>query len=154
MYNFLLILHNFLRWIVVIAAAISVVRAFRGWRGSQPWTTADDRAGLIFTSAMDLQLLIGLLLMFVFSPVTKAAFSDMGSAMSDAVLRFFVAEHLPIMIIAIIIAHIGRARTKKIADDVLKHRTAFTLFGMTALLLLMAIPWPFIADYGRPWLRF
>ena len=154
MYQFLLILHNLLRWIVVIAGVIAIVRAFWGWFGTKPWASLDDRLGLIFTSSLDLQLLIGLILYFVVSPITRAALSDIGAAMSNSVTRFFLVEHFLLMLIAVIVAHVGRARARKAATDVGKYRQTAIFFGIAMLLILLAIPWPFLADYGRPWLRF
>lgn len=153
MYDFLLILHNFLRWIVVIAAVLTLAQAVRGWQGKRPWSELDDRLGMIFTSILDLQLLVGLLLMFVYSPITSSALGNMGEAMRNAVQRFFVAEHFPLMVIAVIVAHVGRARVRRVAEAAGKHRTAALWFGLAILLILVAIPWPFMPDYGRPWLR-
>ena len=65
MYSVLLTLHSIVRWLIVLAALASVGRALGGLRGGQAWTALDKRLGIIFTSAMDTQLLIGLLLYFL-----------------------------------------------------------------------------------------
>ncbi|MFZ2517904.1 MAG: hypothetical protein WA089_04325, partial [Anaerolineae bacterium] len=82
MYSVLLTLHSIVRWLIVLAALASVGRALGGLRGGQAWTARDKRLGIIFTSAMDTQLLIGLLLYFFYSPVTTNALRDLGGAMS------------------------------------------------------------------------
>ena len=94
MYNLTLILHNLFRWLILIIGVLAVIRAFIGWFGKKEWTQLDDRLGLGFTVSMDIQLLLGLLLYFVFSPITKKAFQDFGAAMADSNLRYFAVEHI------------------------------------------------------------
>ena len=141
MYPLVLTLHSLVRWAIVIIGVVAVVRAFMGWRGGKPWAQLDDRLGLIFTSVMDLNLLLGLLLYFALSDITKAAFRDFGAAMSDPGLRFFAVEHILIMIIAVVVAHIGRSRSKKAASDAGKHKQAAIFFTLAMVLVLLAIPW-------------
>lgn len=52
-----------------------------------------------FSIGVDNQLLIGPLLAF-FSPLLRAAFTDLGAALRSAMLRFFVAEPIPAMVLA------------------------------------------------------
>ncbi|MBX7234631.1 MAG: hypothetical protein K1X65_09625 [Caldilineales bacterium] len=146
MYDFLLTLHSLLRWVVVIAAVLAVVRGFLGWSGKRPWSGLDDRLGLIFTISLDVQVLLGLLLYFVLSPITRAALSNLSAAMSNDVTRFFLAEHFPLMLIAVVLAHIGRSRARKAADNQKKFRQTAIWFGIALLLILAAIPWPFLAS--------
>lgn len=150
MYEIVLTLHSIIRWVVVIAALLAVFRGILGWSGKRPWSGLDDRLGMIFTISMDVQLLLGLLLFFVLSPITRAAMSDMGAAMSNPTLRFFLAEHFPLMVIALVIAHIGRSRIRKAESDQRKFRQTVIWFGVAFLLVLAAIPWPFMgAGQGR-----
>jgi hypothetical protein len=76
MYTAVLALHSWLRWVVLLLGILAVVRGIAGASGRRRWTPADERAGLFFTIALDVQLLIGLLLYFVFSPITRAALGD------------------------------------------------------------------------------
>ncbi len=149
MYELTLTLHSIVRWLVLIAGVIAVLQALAGWRGTRPWTARDDRIGMIYTISLDVQLLLGLLLFFVLSPITRAAMSSMGSAMQNEVTRFFLVEHFPLMLIAIIIAHIGRSRARKAGDDRGKHKQSFIFYAISLVLILLAIPWPFMS-YGRP----
>jgi len=154
MYDLVLSLHSIVRWIALIAGIVAVVRAFMGWFGNRSWVQLDDRLGLIFTSVMDLQLLLGLLLYFFLSPLTKAALQNFGAAMSDSTLRYFAVEHILIMIIAVVLAHVGRSMAGKAQEPVKKHQRAALWFGLSVLLMLLAIPWPFLAaGAGRPWIR-
>ncbi len=96
---------------------------------------------MLFTSALDLQLVIGGLLYFVLSPLTTAGFSDFGQAMGNAVQRFFLVEHGIIMIMAIVLAHIGSAVTKKASDDKQRYQRAMLFYSLALVLILLAIPW-------------
>ncbi len=149
LYNIFLTLHSIMRWVVLIAGIIAVVQAFRGWRKATFWTPGDERLGMIYTMSMDLQVLLGLVLFFILSPITRAALSGMSSAMQNEVTRFFLVEHFPVMLVAVVIAHIGRARARKATDDAGKHRTEFIFYAISLVLVILAIPWPFMA-YGRP----
>ena len=152
MYPLVLTLHSLVRWAIVIVGVVAVVRAFMGWRGGKPWAQLDDRLGLGFTSTMDLNLLLGLLLYFVLSPITTGALRDMGAAMGNSALRYFAVEHILIMIIAVVVAHIGRSRSKKAASDTGKHKQAAIFFAISLVLVFLAIPWPFMsAGAGRGW---
>jgi hypothetical protein len=76
MYTFFLAVHNILRWIALILAIIVLVRAYWGWFGGREWTSTDRRVGSFYSISLDVQILLGLLLYFVFSPITRAALSN------------------------------------------------------------------------------
>lgn len=141
MYSLVVTLHSLVRWAIVIVGVVAVVRAWIGWRGNKPWAQLDDRLGLGFTTVMDLNLLLGLLLYFVFSPITTGAFNDFAGAMGNSGLRFYLVEHISVMIVAVIVAHIGRSRSKKAASDTGKFKQAAIFFTLAMVLVLLAIPW-------------
>ena len=147
MYTVLIAVHSILRWVVLLAALGAVGLAIAGWRG-KPWESRDRIAGRAFVGALDLQILIGLIL-YLLSPIVSAAFSNIGEAMRDRMLRFFLVEHLTGMIVAAALAHAGAVRIKKAADDRQRHRTAAVFFGLSLLVILLSIPWPGMPA-GRP----
>lgn len=150
--SFLLSLHSIVRWAIVIIGVIAVVRAFIGWFGGRQWQQLDDRLGLGFTTTMDINLLLGLLLYFL-SPLTRSALQDFGAAMGNSALRFLAVEHALLMVIAVVLAHIGRARSKKAGDDRSKFKQAAIFFGLAIVAVFLAIPWPFMSQWaGRGWL--
>ena len=112
-YAGVLVIHSWLRWLVILTGLVAVVRAAAGAAGSKPWTPADDRAGFWFSIALDVQFLLGLILYVFLSPLTHAAFSDFASAMKDSVQRFWAVEHIVGMLIAIALVHVGRAKARK-----------------------------------------
>jgi hypothetical protein len=75
------------------------------------------------------------------SPVTKTAFNDFGAAMKNADLRFYAVEHILMMVIALVLVHIGRAKSKKDVAPWKKHRSAAIFYGIALLLVLAGIPW-------------
>jgi hypothetical protein len=141
MYTAFLVIHNLLRWIVLIAAVAAAGKGLAGWFGKQSWGKLDDRLGLILTIAMDVQLLVGLVLYVFLSPLTAAAFQNMSVAMKDTTLRFFVAEHFFWMIVALVLAHIGRTLSKKATTDAAKFQRAGIFFLLTLVAILAGIPW-------------
>ena len=152
MYGSMLLVHSWMRWIVLILGAMAVLRAIGGVFGGRPWGDADDRAGLFYSIALDLQFLVGLLLYLFFSPTTRLAFADMGVAMKTSTLRFWAVEHVTAMLVAIVIVHAGRVMVRHAADGSTKHRRAAIFFGVALVLILALTPWPGTAN-GRPWLR-
>ena len=140
LHTILLLLHSLLRWLVLLFGLWALYRAWRGWRGQTAWEQADRRAGLFFTIALDTQLLIGIIL-FVLSPLTRLAFSDFGRALQNEDIRFFVFEHAPLMLVAVLFAHVGNAWAKRDVPAADKHRRAAIWFSLAALVILIAIPW-------------
>src|SRR5262245_56327246 len=118
MYEKALIVHSCLRWLALLAVAYCGVRALRCWIGRTPRGAGDRTAELLAAGAVDLQLAVGLLLYFVWSPVTTNALRDMGAAMKDPPSRFFAVEHVSIMVLAIAIVHVAKIRARKATSDV------------------------------------
>ena len=152
MYSAALLLHSWVRWIVVIAGILAVARAGIGMSGGKPWTSSDDRGTLLFTIALDIQMIVGLALYVWLSPVTRLAFSDISAAMRNPALRFWVAEHFVGMIMALALAHVGRVVIRKKTDAGDKHRLAAMFMGVAMVVILLSIPWPWGAN-PRPLFR-
>lgn len=64
MYTGFLHLHDTLRWILLLSLVTTLVKYLIGWLGSQRWKKTDNLMGIVFTSLMDIQLLVGLVLYF------------------------------------------------------------------------------------------
>ncbi len=153
MYNAALLLHSWLRWIVLLAGLAVVVRSAMGLGGQQRWGATDERHVKFFTVSLDIQMLLGLLLYFVWSPLVKLAMSDVGGAMRDGDLRFWLVEHLAGMVVAIALAHVGSVKVRRAPDDGSKHRTAVIFVGLAMAAILLSIPWPGMPS-ARPLFRF
>jgi hypothetical protein len=131
-----------MRWAVVLLAVVAVLRAIGGWSQRKPWTRADDTVGRFATIATDIQVLLGLLLYFVYSPYTALAMDDFGNAMRSPELRYWAVEHGFGMLVGVALLHIGRARVAKATDSLRKHRTAAIFFSLALIAILAAVPWP------------
>ena len=56
-------------------------------------------------------------------------------------------------LIALAVAHMGRSFIRKAATAPEKHRRTIIWYGLSIVLVLAAIPWPFMSA-GRPLFRF
>jgi hypothetical protein len=143
--------HAWLRWIVLVLLALVVVRSIAG-RGRGVWTAIDERLQVIAVSALDLQVMLGLWLYAVASPLSHAFLANPGATMKDPVIRFYGLEHITMMILGLAVVHVGRARSKRVAAGAARHRTVLTWTAIGLLLILAGVPWPFITA-GRPLFR-
>lgn len=152
LYTVILSIHSVVRWLVIISAVLAFGRAIAGWLGKKTWSAIDNQLGSFFVSAMDLQMLVGGILYFFLSPITGAVLRNFGSTMQNEGLRYFGLVHVLIMIVAMGLAHLGRSLSQKTIGDPKKFQRAVLWFGLAIVLILLAIPWPFLS-IGRPWLR-
>jgi hypothetical protein len=65
----------------------------------------------------------------------------MKATMADRAVRFFVAEHPTLMVVAVVVATIGSIVAKNAPDDASRHRKALVFTAVTLLLILAGIPW-------------
>lgn len=141
MYIGLLHIHGILRWLILISALVAIIFAYSGWFTQRSWKKTDNLWGTLLMIFTDLQLLIGLLLYFIFSPLVQAAFGNFGEAMKTPELRFYAVEHFFMMVVAIVLIHVGRAKAKKTTDPVKKHRVSALFYTLALIVMLAAIPW-------------
>ncbi len=143
MYATLVAFHNILRWVVVVLGIFVTVRAFMGWFGKREWSEGFRKLGVYLTMSIDIQLLLGGLLYFVFSDWALKAILDKGMAfvMGQSEYRFFAVEHILLMVIGIVFVHLGSALPKRADDSQTKFKRAAIWFGLGILLILGGIPW-------------
>lgn len=146
-YEIVRILHNLVRWAVLIFGVLAAGRALIGWFGRRGWLALDDRLGLFFTISLDIQALLGLLLYFVLSPITTENLSRFGEAMGNASIRFYLVEHSLAMLVALVLAHIGRSRAQKAPNPIARHRAAAIFYTLAILLIIALIPWDLINPF-------
>jgi hypothetical protein len=139
----LLHLHNALRWVIVIAGLVAVVKAILNASANKPCSKGP---GAVFVASLHIELLIGLVLYWGVSGLAATFRADPGASMKVAALRFFGMEHLILMIAAVVVATIGSAKARRAADEATKNKTARTFFLIALVLLALGIPWPFRGD--------
>ena len=149
--DFIIKLHSFLRWALLLLMVVSIVKAAMSLSGKNPYTPNDRKRTLFTMIAAHLQLVIGIVL-YMTSGVVQAGRSNMAAAMKDTALRFWTVEHITMMIMAIVFITIGNIRSKKMDTDAGKYKQILIWFGLALLVIIAAMPWPFRADgIGRGW---
>lgn len=128
-------------WLIVLAAAFALYRSLRGIIFKKQWFNADKRAGMLLAVFMDLQILAGLLLYFVYSPVTRIVFTSMKAAMADEPVRFYAVEHILVMLLALFLVHIGGAKARSAQFAARKHRISALCYLLATGLIFSRIPW-------------
>ncbi|MCK9399649.1 MAG: hypothetical protein M0Q51_06595 [Bacteroidales bacterium] len=138
-------IHSGLRWLVLLFIIAAIVNAgFKLTRKSS--SNCNDcffnRLALIF---IHLQLVLGFVLYFI-SP--KVIFD--AASMKDSLLRFFLVEHIGLMIISVILVTIGYVKSDRAVDELKKHKQILVYYSVALLLILVSIPWPF-RGLGAGW---
>lgn len=140
MYNGLLHLHNFMRWIILLFLLIALIQAFSKKPGLQ-------KTSLWLLIAAHITLLVGLYQYFMgafgYKLIQQNGF---GAVMKDSALRFWAVEHITGMLLAIILITIARGKAKRN-----NYSASSWLYIIALILILAVVPWPFRDVIARPW---
>ena len=120
--GFILELHGWIRWLVALTAVVALVKFGLGWARKSSYTSADNGIMSAFTGLMDLNLLLGLILLF-------------GLGGGFPMNRI---EHAGTMIVAVVVAHLS-AIWKKLDDSGKKFRNNFLIVLVALALVFMAV---------------
>lgn len=121
--------------------ALAFARGLRGWAANMPYKKVDRVISLATVIAIDTQLLLGLVLHLFLSPIIAAGFANVGAAMKDDTLRFFLVEHPFAMVLAVGAVHVGRRRMKRATTDSALHVTLAVSCLISLVLVAIGIPW-------------
>lgn len=130
---------------MLIALILAIVNAVGKTNGTKAFTDKDKKYGLFALIFTHLQFVIGLVLYFTSPKVVFAA-----SSMKSDVLRFFLVEHILLMLIAVVLITIGYSRSKRALTDAKKFKSILIFYLIGLILILAGIPWPF-QNYGTSW---
>lgn len=150
MYTLLLILHSWIRWVALVGGVGATLAAVTGRVDSEE--SAADRWALVLMIALDVQMLLGLLLYLVVSPNMAEIRGHFGEAMQNPTLRFWAVEHVTMMVIAVVLAHVGRVLARKARTPQAKRTRLLICCGLATFLMFAGIPWPGMRA-GRPLFR-
>jgi hypothetical protein len=152
MYANVLLIHNWLRWftlVMCIGAVFYAARPVRSDSGDLPGKTWD----VYLMLAVDLQMLTGLVLYFGLSSFTKAAMENMSGAWQDPSVRYWAILHAGAMFASLFTVRMARVLALNAPTPQLAQRRRLVWFIISTIVILIAIPWPGLAN-GRPLFRF
>lgn len=134
MYQILLPLHSYIRYIVLVLLLAVIVKSLMGMTGKKPYEKLDDQLSLFLFIATHTQLLIGLILYFV-SP-----FVSFGpTTMKDNITRYWTVEHFTGMLVAVVLITMARITAKKMTDGVSKHKRMFVFNALALVIIVIMI---------------
>ena len=152
MYNGLLHLHNFARWIILVLLVIAIYRHYTGMNKKLGYSASDRKVDLFLMITAHITLLVGLYQWFAGELGLKLIqASGFGGVMKDSIQRYWAVEHPVGMIIVITLITMGRGKGKPANAGADAHKKAFYFFLLALLIILLNAPWPFRAGVGRPW---
>ncbi|NTU65593.1 MAG: hypothetical protein HGB05_19880 [Chloroflexi bacterium] len=122
--DFILGLHSLVRWLVVVAAVIAVVRYVIDLVGKSPDAELGRKLMMAYTILLDVNVLLGIILL-------------VGRAIGVGQILPIWIEHAVTNLIAVVIAHIFAARAKKQADA--KRTAAWRLAGVLISIALIVM---------------
>ncbi len=141
MYDILLFAHSWLRWVALVLFAIVLFNSLQGMGGGKEYLKKDKTLTTSLIGTLHLQLLIGLLLYFIFSPITTNALDNMKIAMKVGAVRYWAVEHILMMVVAVVVAQVGSIMVKKTSTAKKKFKLQAIFFGIALVLILSRIPW-------------
>lgn len=62
---FLITVHSLIRWLILAAGAVAIIRAAWGWLSTLNFARPDNVLGAVFTGLVDLNVLIGAMLLII-----------------------------------------------------------------------------------------
>ena len=129
--------HSDLRWIIILLLLTVVIRSLVKLLESKAFGKFDRIIASVTMSSLHVQLILGLILYFISPKVIMNA-----SSFSNPMLRFFLVEHIGMMIVSIAIVTLGYMLAKKALEDHSKHLRIFAFYLVGLIFILYAIPWP------------
>lgn len=132
--------HSGLRWIVLILLLLAIINAFMGWQNKKSYTDKDKKLHLFAMIFVHIQVLIGFIALFL----------NWGTKVTLSMSNFYMREHIPLMVIVMILMTLGFSKSKKISDSAQRFKTVFIFYTISLVLILASIPWPF-RGLGNGW---
>jgi hypothetical protein len=142
MYQTLLSIHSYWRWLVLISLLFIIMKSLIAYKKNKNYSNMDSLIRKLTISIAHIQLILGFTIYFV-SPFVKLFFKDMSVGLHLREVRFFAIEHSLMMLISIVLVTIGAVKIKRKKTSQLKHKTTYIWFGIALLIILLNIPWEF-----------
>ncbi len=146
-------IHSLIRWFVLIALVLSLIRAYQGWIKNKSKNTFDKILEKFILFFLNLQLLLGLFL-YIKSPIVHYFLQNFKTSLPQTELRFFGMEHITAMIISVFLINIGIYKANKKPRKTLYFKTIALWFTPAFIIIFCSIPWSFSPFTSRPDFRF
>lgn len=118
--DILLTIHSLVRWLLLLLALGAALKFAMGWLQGQPFRPMDRGLMSGFTGLVDLQALLGLILLIGLGSYTR-----------------FQLEHAFTMLLALLLAHLPmRWRSSDLADALKFRNNLFVILGVLLLVVL------------------
>lgn len=118
--DLVLVLHSYVRWLVVVVAVIAAVKFLMGWLQKQKPAAMDRGLMSAFSGLVDLQVLLGVVLL-----------------VGSGVYSMQRIEHTFTMVVVALVAHLPMRWRK--ADSPNVFRNNFLVIGAVVLLVIAGI---------------
>jgi len=141
MYETVLDLHSYWAFGVLGLLLIAALNSFAGLATKRPFTAQDKRIAMLALIFSHVQLVIGIILLFVNPKLELAKVAGMGGIMKDSYLRLIFVEHPLVNVIAIALITIGWSQHKKADDATAKFKKIGYMYAIALVLILSRIPW-------------
>lgn len=152
MYDIILLIHSYLRWLVLLSLLYAIGQAAHGWLSGRAYGRTDATMRILTTTISHTQLMVGMTLYFV-SPIISYFLANPRQGMNAPAISFFAIQHMLTMLVAITVMTIGSSLAKRAEPDSRKFRLTTIYFTLALVLILSAVPWPFLEQAARPWFR-
>lgn len=139
--------HSGLRYVVLALLLVAILIGLKGWLGNNNFTGFHKKINLFTLISIHIQLLLGIILYFTSSMVQFNEFT-----MKTEAIRFFTVEHSAGMILAVILATIGKKKVDSANVPRTKFKRMFIFYLITLIIIFVSIPWPFLKpELFRGW---
>ena len=138
MYTGLLHLHHWMPFLWLLLILVVLVQNFLVWKSDREFTASLKRQNTITLVLTHIQVTVGLVMLIGFN---MDMFSDMGTLMGDAAMRFKYVEHPTTMLLGAVLITIGNAKSKRQEAAKSKAKTVVIWFGIGLLLIALRFPW-------------
>ncbi len=135
--------HSGLRWLVL---GLLIYAIYNAATNKTSYEKRDKMINLFAMISLHIQLLLGLILYY-----TSGNVSFESGWMKNAVTRFYGMEHLPGMLLAIIVVTVGRKMAEKQEEPEQKNKKILVWYTIGLVLILASIPWPFREALNGSW---
>lgn len=138
MYDVVIGFHYLISSVFLIIAVVLIIWAVRGWVNSRDFSPVFSRLSYFFNLLLYLQFFTGVFLYFFLKSEIEADGVSLEQAIDQSNIKFWVIEHVSLMLFALLISQIGRLFIRQISSDRLKYRAASFYYGISFIVVIIS----------------